>query len=1176
MPFEKKWTANQISAIEARRGSVLVSAAAGSGKTAVLVERVIKMITDITCPIDADRLLIVTFTNAAASEMRERIFSRISDMLSENPEDRNLQRQQILLTKTKICTIHSFCSDLIREYFYKLEVSSEFRIADENEISIIKEEAMNNVLEKKYKSKTSQFHLLVETFSSSKDDIQLIEVINSVYKFIESRPFPDIWMDQKLSFYLNFNSVEESPWGMVILKFARAVKEMCIEITEKSLELANEDDLLFKAFNPVLSSDMDFINGLDLSNWNSLVSAVKNVTFKILRAPRGYKDDQLKIMIAKNRDEVKLAIKKLKNLLLIDEAGCANDVKVLLEIVRELFEVVKKFSEEFYSLKLEKNVLDFSDLERLAAKLLAKPNDQGYSKTEDAFSIGERFDQIMVDEYQDTNETQDLIFRMISKNEENLFVVGDVKQSIYGFRQAMPEIFIRRKESYKIYSPDAENYPARIILGNNFRSRKGVTDAVNFIFNQIMSKEVGDIDYSDKEKLVATAQYEPRVDKDIQVHAIDLDSSFDDDMDVVEAKHIADIIKQKINSGVKVKTDEGYRDLTYSDCCVLLRSTKKHSEKFVKELQKNNVPAWCESGGDFLSATEICVMTSLLRVIDNPIQDIPMMSLLMSPLVMLSADDIAKIRIVQKDGPLYFAVKEFVMQTHDKRLENFLEQISNYRYMAATMPCSRLISRIYEKTNFTDIVQTMKNGDRRLANLRALIDYAKMYEQSGYKGVSDFIRFIDKIQSQNSDLIAPTLFSGTDDAVKVMSIHRSKGLEFPVCIIANCSRRFNKDKGDLLLHSELGVGIKIRDVKKLYAYSNFVREAIALELDRDSISEEMRILYVAMTRARENLIMLCSFKDVEKEISKLTAKISSERKFSPYLVRNVSSFADWILMCTLKHRDGEILRGNFSYSDVVVGCESPWEVSLISVDQGDSLEQETSQISESNFTEDVDYEIIKEMQRRFNFRYPLKNLESIPAKISVSDFVHKNSESSLSRPAFMNDFGMTALEKGTALHMFMQFADFQKASDSLEKHIDFLVRKEFLTQEQALAIDKIKVKKFLENNIAKRIIESKNILREFRFNINLKASEFTPDLDYSYDNEYVVLQGAIDCAFEESGEFVIVDYKTDNVTRLDELLERYSKQLILYKRALEECMKQKVKECIIYSFTLNKFCKVEI
>lgn len=1174
MSGERIWTQNQLNAIKATKGSVLVSAAAGSGKTAVLVERVVKMITDAKFPVDADRLLIVTFTNAAAAEMRERIFSRVSEIISENPENRNLQRQQILLTKTKICTIHSFCSDLIREYFYKLGISSEFKIIDENEVSIMKEDAINNVLEKRYKSGSKQFHLLVETFSNAKDDSHLVEIIKELYEFSSAHPYPEIWFESQLNFYRSFKNIKESPWGKVLFKYVDDVIKMCLELTESSLDVASSgDEKLFQAFEPILKSDYEQINFINTSDWNSIVKSLKNLSFKVLRAPRGYKDDPVKLLVAQSRDEVKSMIKKLKSLFLISEEECRNDVVNLFGILSELFDVVRDFSSELYNLKLEKNVLDFSDLEHLTVKLLANPIENEFQKTEDAVSISQRFDEIMVDEYQDTNETQDLIFRMISNDEKNLFVVGDVKQSIYGFRQAMPEIFIKRKESYKKYDLETQSYPAKIILEKNFRSCKGITDAVNFVFGQIMSREVGDIDYSEEEKLVASN--EDQNPTDMQVDVIDLESSFEGDMDEVEAKYVADIIRQKMSDGFMVKEGNSQRPLKFGDCCVLLRSTKSHAQTFVNELEKNNVPAWCESGGSFLSATEICVMISLLRVIDNPVQDIPLMSVLMSPLAMFTANDIASIRLEKRNVPLYFALKEFAEKTQDTHLKKFLSQIDNYRYMAATMSCSKLISYIYEKTDFESIVQTMKNGDRRLANLRMLVSYAKTYEQSGYKGVSDFIRFIDRLQTQNSDLLAPAL--SMEDSVKVMSIHRSKGLEFPVCIIANCSRKFNKDRGDLLLNSELGVGIKLRNVEKLYAYTNFIRDAISLEIDRAEVSEEMRILYVAMTRAKQNLIMICSLKNVEKKILSYAAKISDNEKLSPYVARSSTSFSDWILMCALKNPSASQLR---ALAEILPGEKEirnacKWTVNILSIAKEEEIFEEKTQETLSQ-TNTIDEKLLSDMKKKFDFRYPLSSLEGIPAKISVSDLIHKSEDSTLSRPAFMNDYGMTAAEKGTALHAFMQFADFNKAKVSLDDHIDFLVQKKFLTKEQSLAIDKTRVQKFLQSSIANRIITSKNILREFRFNVNLKANRLNSSLPSTYDNEYVVLQGAIDCAFEEDGEFVIVDYKTDRVQNLEELAKKYSKQLSLYKEALEESTKQKVKECLIYSFCFNDSCIAKV
>ena len=1178
MSEEKKWTESQKNAISARNGTILVSAAAGSGKTAVLVQRMVERLTDKKNPSDADRLLIVTFTNAAASEMRERISRRIDELLSDDPLNRNLQRQQILLTKANISTIHSFCSDLIHEYFYKLDVSSEFRIADEHEMMLLRDEAIDRTLEEYYQKGSKNFYLAVETFSGTKDDKRFVSTVKALYDFINSHPYPEIWLDRKLADYQDVHDVNDTSWANIILSYAKSAIDFCLGLTDLSIDISCEDEKLYKTFEPVLSSDREGLSNINFSNWDTVYKRLNFFEFKTLRAPRGYADDPIKLRVAENRKQVKESIKKLQKIFSVDEKKCMDDLQSLSPIIRELFSVVKDFGRHLKILKSERNVLDFVDLEHLTINLLSRPKEDGFEKTEEALSIGELFDEIMVDEYQDTNETQDTIFRALSNDEKNLFVVGDVKQSIYGFRQAMPEIFLRRKEKYEKYNPSTDAYPARIVLDSNFRSREGITDAVNFVFKQLMSKDVGDVNYSDEEKLTAAASYEKKNTADMELHLIDLSNSFSDDMDVFEAKYIADIIKKKISSGEKVKDADGYRELKLSDICVLLRSANVHAANFVRELEKNEVPACSDSNGGLLSFTEVSTIISLLRIIDNPVQDIPLLSVLMSPLVMLSPDDAAEIRLANREVPLYFALKDYANERNSDVIKKFLTQLEEYRYLAATLSCSQLVSLIYTQTNFESMVQTMKNGKQKLANLRMLLEHIKAYESSGQNSVSGFIRFIDRLQEQNSDLMAPSVVSDFADAVRVLSIHKSKGLEFPVCIIANGSRKFNKEKGDVLLHSELGVGVKLRDTKKMYAYNNFVRNAILLELDKNAMSEELRVLYVAMTRARENLIILCSFKDVEKTIISLANKVCLNEKISPQTVKSASSFSDWIIMCALKHKDGEVLRKIADIgSKEIIECEHPWDVKIVSVDENDVVPVKNNFESESK-EKVIDQDLLRTMSERFNYEYKFKKLSGIPAKVSVSEIAHRDlepdEEVTLSRPSFVSERGMTATEKGTALHEFMQFADFKKAAKSLKDHVDELVQKGFLTQKQSEVINFKKVSTFLKSDVAKRITKSDNVLREFRFTINMDVNEFKNGLNLKNKTEYVILQGAIDCAFEENGKFVIVDYKTDHISSMDELSKKYKRQLELYKRALEECTGKEVSQCIIYSLHLGKSIRV--
>ncbi len=1168
----RQWTNSQKNAIYAKGGSLLVSAAAGSGKTAVLVQRVIEMITDKSNPCDADRLLVVTFTKAAAAEMRARINTEISNLLKITPNDKNLQRQQLILSRAHISTIHSFCNELIRENFYKLNISSEFKIADENEIMILKDEAIRTVLEEKYERSSPEFLNMVETFSSARDDNNLIYTVYEFYDFIRSHPFKEKWLSEKFDMY-NESNINDTEFFRVILNYAIESINHCLTLTKNSIELLNEDEKIKEIYGSSFSSDLSSLfllkETLNLKTWDNISDELKNFKFDKLKALRGYKDDIIKVRVNENRKEVKAIIDKLKKLFYVSQEECIEDIKYLKPIVKEFFALTNDFEARLNLLKAERNILDFSDLEHLTLKLLVKETNAGFERTQEAYELSLKFDQIMVDEYQDTNEVQDLIFRALSHNEENLFMVGDVKQSIYRFRQAMPEIFLRRKEKYLLYDETKSEYPYKIILDKNFRSREGILDATNFVFSQLMSKNMGEMEYTNEEKLKLGAEYDAKEDPDVYLKILDLSCCEDNDMDKQEARYISGIIAQMIGKGYKIKDKNGYRNVTYGDFCILLRSANKHAINFVKELELCGVPAWCDVAGSFFGTIEVSTMLSFLRIIDNPIQDIPILSILMSPIYGFTPDELSEIRCIDRAVPIYFALKESASAGNEK-CKNFLRDIEGYRQIAATMPSDRFIQYVYNKTSYLEIVQAMDEGNLRLNNLRLLLEYARNYEASGYRGISSFIRFIDKVEEQKSDLESSNEIRANANVVKIMSIHRSKGLEFPICIIANCSRKFNKDKGEILLHPKLGLGIKRKDLTSMCKYTNLSRDAISLEIDKDNMSEELRVLYVAMTRAKENLIMITSLTKVDDTICKLASSIMDGEVLDPYKVRNSTSFSEWILYCALRHPDGACLRKIAGSSFGTMSKDTgKWSIEIVRPESGNI--RVTSSIHE--VSEEFDEELLNKLNSRINYTYAYKNLSNIRSKVTVSDIVAQDNLERfdfLRRPLFISGNKLSAQAKGTILHNFMQFVDFKKAKDNLDKEIDYLMTKGFVSIEDMSYIDKKRIKRFLNSNLMDRILRSKNVLREFKFTIKVKAGELGLDENLINNNHKVILQGSIDCAFEEDGQFVIVDYKTSALESMDVLEERYHKQLALYKKALSECTDKKIKQCILYSFNTGK------
>lgn len=1175
---DRKWTPAQQDAIDARQGTLLVSAAAGSGKTAVLVQRVIERLTDPVHPSDADRLLVVTFTKAAAAEMKERISQRLSELLARDPSNVNLQRQQLLLAKASISTIHSFCSELVRENFFKLDISPDFRIAEDSEMSVLRNEAVTRVLEANYEKVDPEFGELVEAFSSDRDDSRIVDMIDQLYDFIRSHPFPKRWLEQNLALYQPEIPAGETVWGERILEFANETVNYCLSLTMNSLSVMEEDEKISAAYGPAFQSDLaELLNLQQVLNrraWDEAGRLAGAMKFASLKPLRGYGDDPLKNRLSACRTEVKDTVKKLALLFESNEEECAGDIRRLSLLVECLFRVTMEFSDLLDALKAERRMADFGDLEHWALRLLVRGTENGYERTGDAVELSARFDEIMVDEYQDTNAAQDMLFRAISQDEGNLFMVGDVKQSIYGFRQAMPQIFLKRRADFPEYNRDLDQYPACIILDRNFRSRRQVTDAVNFVFSQIMSPEAGDVDYSGKELLDAGAVYPQQPGCETQLEILDLSGEDGEkDMALAEARRIAELIHEIIGSGFQITENGVTRDAVFRDFCVLLRSANQYATQYAKEMQLCGVPSWADTAQGFFSSAEVAVVLSLLRVIDNPIQDIPLLSVLMSPIYGFTPDELATAREGRRDVPLYLALKARG-EDGDAHAAAFLEEMDRCRALAATMPSDRLISTLYEKTGYLNMVQAMTNGSLRLANLQLLLEHAKKYESSGYNGLSGFIRFIDRLQAQDSDLPGASSLSESADVVRIMSIHKSKGLEFPVCIIAGCARGFNRERGDAMLHPDLGLGVKLRNPETMARYNTLPREAVALELERESRSEELRILYVAMTRAREKLVLMTSVKRLDRRLGALASQLTGEKKIQPYVVRGGDSFSDWLLSCALRHPDGEILRERaLAPEDIVVRDGGlPWKIRLTYP----PLPPEESAADEISLKIPPDPEQQEKLERQIDFVYPYWELKGVPSKVAASDLAEEESGGGfdvLTRPAFLSRSGLSPAERGTALHTYMQFADYGAAQRDPKAELERLVENGFLTAEQGGAVDLNRVLAFFESDIAKRMLGADQCQRELRFTVELPAGRVHPELSDDLKSQPVVLQGAVDCVFVENGHAVVVDYKTDRAGSPEELWRRYHIQLELYRDAVEQFLELPVGEVLLYSFYWNQVVK---
>lgn len=1173
---KRNWTEAQKDAINARGGNVLVSAAAGSGKTAVLVERVTRRITDAENPVRADRFLIVTFTRAAAGEMRERIDAAINELIAKNPADSRLVTQKMLLSAAKICTIDSFCSSLIKENFNEVDFAPDFKTADEGELSLISAQAADMTMEELYNRKDKSFRDLVELLFAGRDDSRLSECIVSLYKSSRSFPFPESWLDSLVSDFEGNVSLRESRHGEVLFSYAKSLCEYSLSITRDALrEIAGDPDLE-KMLYDALSSDAAqyeyILSFISEKKWDEAKRGAES--FSALRrgnTPKHLKEDPLTLSLVEKRKVATKNMEDLAKVFCCSEADYYSDCEFFAPVVKSLVEAAKLYGKNLELIKKEKKLADFDDITHAALKLLVKETQGGWEKTPQAESLSSFYEEILIDEYQDTNKAQDMLFTAISR--DNLFRVGDVKQSIYSFRQAMPKIFIELKNAYSSYDRNKESFPAKILLGNNFRSRKGVTDIINFVFSQLMSAESGDIEYGSEEELVPLAAYSEKAEAATELHILDTTENTDEtDNDTLQAAYVADRIKEMVEGGFTVKDGDGERKATYGDFAVLLRSVSKKAQIYAGVFRSKGIPCFTETGGTFLKAKEISLVLNFLRIIDNPKQEIPLISVMLSPVFGFSLDEVSLIRMKEK-GDFYSCLLT-AMNEGNGKARAFLDTVSRWRSLAACLPASELITEIYNETGLVSLFDATDKSGLKRANLMLLYDYACVYERSGYSGLSSFIRFIDRLSSQKQDLTGALGEVQSADVVKIMTIHKSKGLEFPVCILSDCMKRFNRtdETKNLIVNLRHGLGIVRRDLETFEQYRTLCHSAVKLSMHRDSVSEELRVLYVAMTRAKEKLIMVMAKDKPVDFVRKCSIDINlKSQHLTPYAVTKAGSYGSWLVTSLLRHPDSRELRRLADVSEsIVTGCASPLKVVVTVPEALSNLKADDADGAEANSL------LLGEIEKRLSYRYPYEALSGVITKRAASEvdrnYIDRDYFAS-SVPSFLTEGGLNAAQRGIATHTFIQFADYEKARDDLEGEITRLTRKGILSALQAQGINRRALSGFFESSLFKRILKSGLVMREKKFTLEVPVSEVYPELS-DFSEEKMMIQGIADCAFLEDGELVVVDYKTDHLENETDFVVKYASQVLLYKKALRECTGYNVKSAVLYSFHLGKEIEV--
>lgn len=1217
---EVKWTNEQLQAIQEKNSNILVAAAAGSGKTAVLVERIIHKIIDEQ--MDIDKILVVTFTNAAASEMRERILEAIYKKLEENPENVHLQRQIILLNKASICTIHSFCLDVIHNHFYEIDLPSNFKIADTAEIDLLKQEVLDDLFEQKYTENDKNFIELLENYTNYRGDEALQELVLKIYKFIQSSPFPIKWLQEKLELLkIKDKDISQTIWGKLIIQTVDDdIQEsiMQLEVTKSKMALYPE----MTKFYQTISEDIINLQDLQKYNyWDELYIKLLNFNFSKWPVDKKVIND-LKEDSKEIRDKVKKHIKeKTAKLLSCSQEQAVKDLKIITPILEKLSNLVTEFTKNFAEKKKEKNCIDFNDIEHFALKILL---DENNNPTEVAKKYKEKFEEIAIDEYQDSNLVQEAILTSISKG-NNIFMVGDVKQSIYKFRQARPELFLQKYDEYKNKEEKAQEDNLKIQLFRNFRSRQNILNITNLVFESIMSKELGDINYNENEYLNYGANYpEPEEIKNYagiaELDIIDLKedesiTAFEGEEDeeeqerveddVLEAKFVANKIQELLNSNYMVfDKKQGYRKIRPKDIVILLRATSNLSPIYEKELSDLELPVFSDTSGTYLDTVEIQTILSVLKIIDNPLQDIPLVVVLRSSICNFTDNDLITIRLTDRNCNFYEAlIKTRLICDGDlkNKIESFLEKLEKWKSISQYMPLDEFIWQIYLDTGYYQYVGLLPNGAMRQANLKTLFEKAKQYEKASFKGLFNFIQFIDKLKKQNGDLASAKLIGENEDVIRIMSIHKSKGLEFPVVFLCNSHKKFNmQDLNDnILLHQDIGFGPTIMDTTRKIKYSSIAKDAIKLKMKQETLSEEQRILYVALTRAKEKLYITGRSKDFTKYVqdkNKVLEMYESENiKLDAKLMKKANSYLDWIMYVYLFNQGRTItLKGeSYKLSDIITLNVSNKKDLLKALAKEEVVEQidlkEKIEQILKNKSDEENKKSEQALKELLEWKYDYIVDTTLPTKSSVTKIKQekikleemlKGIESEEVEykksytPKFMQeDKKISSAEKGTLVHLCIQRLDERKDYElkDIQNMILNLVEKEIITQNEADAIDVDLIYQYTKSQLFEELRQAKEVHKEQPFYINIPAKEVIREAENS--NKNILVQGIIDLYYiDKNDNLILIDFKTDYISNepnaKEKILDKYKVQLEIYKTALEQALNRKTSKtalCLVKS-----------
>ena len=1172
-------TDDQRVAVENRGGSLLVSAAAGSGKTKVLVERLFRYIMQEQCAVDD--FLIITYTKAAAAELRGKIAAELSKRVAEHPEDGHLRRQLFRVYQADIKTVDAFCAALLRENTYLLpaveghSLTPDFRVLDEQEADLVKERVLGRVLEDFYAHMDDKAEQLAETLGAGRDDRALEKLVLELHRKLQSHPYPLQWLEKVRREWETLpEDLGQSPYGQVIMADAAAKADFWAAQLEKTAD-GITDDAVAAAYADRMTETAAQLRQLAAARGDWAAMAAIRPAFRRMGAVRGEnpEKEQIQALLKPCKD----ALKKLTAPFETPQNELLADMAVMAPAMLALADLTAEFTCRYQAEKVRRNAMDFSDQEHYAIELLLAEG----QPTELARQVAGRYREIMVDEYQDTNDVQNCIFSAISRQEQNLFTVGDVKQSIYRFRLADPTIFLRKYNAYAPAAQAEDGQPRKVLLSQNFRSRASVLDACNAIFQSIMSAEMGEMDYGPEERLnFGATYYPPHEDTAAEFHLIDVSDTEEEHFDrtAVEARFVADRIRRMLDEGYCVNGGDGLRRCTPEDFVILMRSPRSRLKAFTAALAARGIPCAADESSDFFSSVEIAVVWSLLQIIDNPRQDVPLISVLRSPLFGFTPDRLAVIRALRREGDYYDAL----LLDESEDTQAFLQTLSQLRSAARDEPVDELLWHIYNTCHCVAVFGAMPGGQARKDNLVALYTYARQLAGAGKKSVFDFVAHLRTLL-ENGD--APDLSTRQSaGGVQIMSIHKSKGLEFPIVFLCDLSKRFDpRDVQEpVLVHPVLGLGTECVDRERRIRYDTVSKTAVALRLQRESKSEEMRILYVAMTRAQEKMIAVDCMRRARKRVADLAGVAGVPTP--PESVAAGRCLGDWVLLPLLCTAPGAKL---CQWAEVtppeLTAEDGGWQVYL-----WENPTSAAQAAAEDGVLADLPQETdFDPAPLEWSYDHPCATVT--PGKVTATQLKGRAIDEEIAegaptrrravlfeKPKFLREVtGLTAAEKGTAVHAVMQYIDFRTppTASAVAGEVEELARRRLLTAQQAAAVDCAMVARFLSSPLAERIRQAKQVWREYRFTLLTDAALYDP----AAAGEELMLQGVVDCAFETAeGGLVVVDFKTDRITPSQQAqrAKSYRPQLEAYALALGQVLEKEVTEKVLYFFHTNSAVKL--